>query len=110
MSKLHRQGVSKMDKSLLHHLFEGEINPSEIIGIHNDELLQANELRGNETIALFKKLPNITRADIERMEELADKAHGIYSRECFIYGFKLGALLIMEVLAGKDDLVRKKSE
>jgi hypothetical protein len=100
-------GVLQMDKTILHHLFDGEINPSEIIGTSNDELLALYAKLGDEKPALLASLPHSTISDLERIDELADKAHGIYSRECFIYGFKLGAMLMLEVLSGKDDLVRK---
>ena len=96
-----------MDKSIIHHLFNGEINPSEIIGTSNDELLKIYEQLGEKKPELLEKLPHDIFADFENVDELTDKAKGIYSSECFIYGFKLGAMLILEVLSGKDDLVPK---
>ena len=98
-----------MDKTILHHLFDGEINPSEIIGTSNAELRDIFAKLEAEKPALLERLPQSTLADLERIDELTDNAHGIYSRECFVYGFKLGAMLIMEVLTSKDDLVHKKS-
>ena len=98
-----------MDKTIIHHLFYGEINPSEIIGTSNDELLAIYAKLEAEKPALLECLPQSALADLERIDELTDNAHGIYSRECFVYGFKLGAMLMLEVLTSKDDLVHKKS-
>jgi len=96
-----------MTKSLIYHLFNGELNPTEIIGTSNEELLKIYAKLSEEKPSLLKNLPLDLLADFENVDELTDKAQGIYSRECFIYGFKLGAMLIMEVLNSKDDLVRK---
>ena len=96
-----------MDKSIIQHLFDGEINPSEIIGTSNDELLIIYEKLGKEKPELLDKLPLDILANYEHIEELDDKAHVIYNRECFVYGFKLGAMLILEVLSSKNDLVPK---
>jgi len=96
-----------MTKSLIHYLFDGELNPTEIIGTSNEELLKIYAKLAEEKPSLLKNLPHDLLADFENVDELTDKAQGIYSRECFIYGFKLGAMLIMEVLNSKDDLVRK---
>ena len=98
-----------MAKTIIHHLFDGEINPSEIIGTSNDELLAIYAKLGEEKPSLLEKLPHYTIEELERIDELTDKAHGIYSRECFVYGFKLGAMLMLEVLTSKDDIVHKKS-
>jgi len=98
-----------MDKTILHHLFDGEINPSEIIGTSNAELQEIFAKLEVEKPALLEKLPQSTLAELERIDELTENAHGIYSRECFVYGFKLGAMLLLEVLTGKNDLVHKKS-
>jgi tRNA(Ile)-lysidine synthase TilS/MesJ len=97
-----------MDKTILHHLFDGEINPSEIIGTSNAELREIYAKLEIEKPALLENLPQSTLAEIERIDELTEKAHGIYSRECFVYGFKLGAMLLLEALTGKNDLVHKK--
>jgi len=96
-----------MAKTILHHLYDGEINPSEIIGMSNDELLALYAKIGDSKAALHEKLPHCILEELERIDELADKAQSIHGRECFIYGFKLGAILIMEVLSNKDDLVHK---
>ena len=96
-----------MTKSLIHYLFDGELNPTEIIGTSNEELLKIYAKLAEEKPSLLKNLPHDLLADFENVDELTDKAQGIYSRECFIYGFKLGVMLIMEVLNSKDDLVRK---
>ena len=102
-----RKRVIQMGKSLIHHLFNGDLNPSEIIGTSNSELLEIYAKLGEEKPALLENLPQDLLADLERVDELTDKAQGIYSRECFIYGFKLGAMLILEVLNSKNDLIRK---
>ena len=96
-----------MVKSLLHHLFGGDICPSEIIGIYNTELEKINRMLGDEKPNLLEKLSSDDRESLERIDNLIDNAHGIYSIECFEYGFKFGALLMIEILNGRSELLRK---
>ena len=114
-----------MAKTILHHLYDGEINPSgaakkcgcpkgnvllaehteEIIGTSNDELLAIYAKIGDDKTTLYEQLPQCTLEELERIDELADKAQSVHGRECFLYGFKLGAIIIMEVSSSKDDLI-----
>ena len=96
-----------MAKTILRHLYDGEINPSEIIGMSNEELLAIYAKIGDAKAALYEKLTHCALEELEHIDELADKAQSIHGRKCFMYGFKLGAILIMEVLSNKDDLVHE---
>jgi len=100
---------TQTSQSLIHHLFNGELNPSEIIGTSNDELLKIYEKLGELKPNLLKKLPSNVFSDLEQVDNLTEEAHDIHSRECFVYGFKLGAMLILEILSSKDELIRKDS-
>jgi len=73
----------------------------------NDELLKIYAKIGDGKSTLYEKLPQCTLEELERIDELADKAQSIHGRDCFLYGFKLGAIITMEVLSSKDDLVHK---
>jgi len=99
-----------MTKKILEHLFDGELNPSENIGLDNSELLEIYEQLAIEKPKLLEKLPDSIREDMERVDELVDQAKYIYSKECFIYGFKLGITLLVDALSDKDSLLHKESQ
>ena len=99
-----------MTKNILERLFEGEINPSESIGLDNLELLEIYEHLAIEKPKLLDKLSDSVREDMEHLDELIDNAKYIYSKECFIYGFKLGITLLVDALSDKDSLLHKESE
>jgi len=99
-----------MTKKILERLFDGEINPSENIGLDNSELLEIYEQLAIEKPKLLEKLSDNVREDMESVDELVDQAKYIYSKECFIYGFKLGITLLVDALNDKDSLPYKESE
>jgi len=99
-----------MIKSILERMFDGELNPSENIGLDNSELLEIYEQLAIEKPKLLDKLPDSVREDMEHVDELVDQAKYIYSKECFTYGFKLGITLLVDALSDKDNLLHKVSK
>ena len=96
-----------MAKSIFQHLFDGDINPSEIIGTKSAELKEIYGRLEVEKPDFLEKLPANMHEDLESMDELTDKAHGIYSQECFAYVVKLGLILLFEALSDKDSLLSR---
>lgn len=96
-----------MAKSLIEHLFSGEIYPSEIIGVSNTKL---NELNAAARDAMDMFLENLSKQDQEAFEKADDKrldANSVYHFECFSHGFKLGMLILFEALADRHTLIHK---
>jgi len=48
----------------------------------------------------FQCLSESNREGFRELEELRNKVAGIYSSECFAYGFKLAVSLLMEAMNG----------
>lgn len=88
--------------SILEQLYFGEIRPEEVIVPKNPEYRSINEKISNSMEHLKIKL---SENDIILLEEIIDlfgKSSSIYSTEVFIYGFKMGALMITEVVANRE--------
>lgn len=89
-----------MNKNILQQFFDGEIFPAENINPNktNPKSYKINRAISNEKEYFYKIL---SKTDIERFDKLNElhyKSSGMYSYECFSYGFKLGAALLIEIL------------
>ncbi|MCM3038777.1 hypothetical protein M3201_03560 [Paenibacillus motobuensis] len=87
--------------NILEQLFFGEIRPEEVIVPKNPEYRSLSNEISNSKEQLKMKL---SENDIELLEEtfdLLDRSSSMYSTEVFIYGFKMGALMITEVFANR---------
>jgi hypothetical protein len=96
-------------KSILEELYYGHIHPFEQI-VHQDPDYPLNRKIYDLKLALQEKLP---AEDIQALEDLVDLCcdSGVQeSAASFEYGFKLGALMMMEVLGGKKELTDGKDK
>ena len=89
-----------MNKSILQQLFDGKIFPSEAIN-PNKPNSEAREIihaisDGNEYFS--KILSKRNRKRFDKLNEMQNVSAGIYGSECFAYGFRLGAALLIEVM------------
>ncbi|GIO42786.1 DUF6809 family protein [Paenibacillus apis] len=87
--------------NILEQLYFGEIRPEEVIVPKNPEYISLNNKISNSKEHLKMKL---SENDMELLEETFDllgRSSSIYSTEVFIYGFKMGALMITEVFANR---------
>ena len=91
-----------MNKTTLQQLFFGEIFPSENIGNDNPELQKMQSILADEKSKFADSLPDSHNEDFQNLSELQNKAEGIYSYECFAYGFKLATSLLLESLGGTN--------
>ncbi|MCL2772963.1 MAG: hypothetical protein FWD71_06400 [Oscillospiraceae bacterium] len=88
-----------MNKTILQQLFDGEIFPSENINPTrtNPEYHKINHIISDE-INYFSDI--FSEKDIERFNKFNEAQNlnsGIYGEECFTYGFRLGASLLIEI-------------
>lgn len=94
-------------KSILEELYNGRIYPAERIVPQDPEYRPINRKIGEEKEYLKKKL---SEEDLNRLSELEDmytKSTSIEESESFSYGFKLGSLLMIEILTSRNELVRE---
>ncbi|NJD02078.1 MAG: hypothetical protein FIA99_05665 [Ruminiclostridium sp.] len=93
-------------KTILEELFDGNIYPDELIIPKAPEYRFLNKKISDTIETLKEKLPE---NDYKQLEELLDLRSETSSQDAtasFLYGFKLGANIMIEVLTGKEELVR----
>jgi len=93
-------------KTILEKMYEGKIYPDELIIPKDPEYHTINK-KISEALEMWKK--RLSEDDFEQLEALLDlrrKSSSMDAAESFMYGFKLGAAIIIEVLTGKEELVR----
>ena len=91
-------------KSILEELYLGRLYPLEQIVPQDPEFHSANEKKSGLIKILETRLP---AEDFQTVEELLDVDCNISVMEAyasFAYGFKLGALVILEVLGNNGEL------
>ena len=87
-----------MCRNIVEQLFFGDICPSEHIGNDSPEYQKAQSLLADAKARFSQCLSEADRDEFQKLEELQNKAAGIYSYECFAHGFKLAASLLVEVV------------
>ncbi len=95
-------------KSILEELYDGNIYPDELIISKDPEYHSINK-EISATMEIWKN--KLSKDDFERLEALSDlccKSSSMDSAASFMYGFRLGAMIIIEVVAGKETLVRRR--
>jgi len=85
-------------RSIMEQLFFGDICPTEHIGNDSTEYQKAQSLLADAKAKFSQCLSEADREEFQRLEELQNKAAGIYSYECFAHSFKLAASLLVEVV------------
>lgn len=87
--------------SILEQLYFGDIRPDEVIVPKNPEYRALNK-KISISKEYFKNI--LSENDFKLFEEtfdLSGESCSMHSTEAFIYGFKMGALMMSEVLGGK---------
>ncbi|WP_256702561.1 DUF6809 family protein [Paenibacillus sp. P32E] len=83
-------------------LYYGNICPDEHIHPENPEYKLLNEKISNSIEAYHKKLTPDEYDELEKLIDLLGQTTSMYSAAAYTEGFRLGALMIMEVMgAGK---------
>lgn len=93
-------------KTILEELYDGNIYPSELIVSKDPEYCLINK-KISETQENWKK--ELSETDYKRLEVLLNlccQSSSLEASASFIYGFKLGAVIMLEVLTGPGELVR----
>lgn len=87
--------------NILEQLYFGEIRPEEVIVPKNREYRTLNNKISNSMEQLKMKLSETDMELLEETFDLLSRSSSMYSTEVFIYGFKMGALMINEVFANR---------
>ena len=93
-------------KTILEELFAGNIYPDELIVPKSLEYSLLNNEISDTTEKLKEKLSKDDCEQLEALLDLHSKSSSMDAAASFMYGFKLGATIIIEVLTGKEELVR----
>ncbi|NBJ14071.1 MAG: hypothetical protein FNP40_00540 [Dehalobacter sp. 4CP] len=92
-------------KTILEELFDGNIYPAELIISKNPEYYPLNE-KISCTLETWKhKLSQDNFEELENLLDLRLQSGSMHAEASFIYGFKLGAMIMIEVFTGKSELV-----
>ncbi|QQZ61850.1 hypothetical protein JI735_03730 [Paenibacillus sonchi] len=96
-------------KSILEELYYGNISPDETVISTDPEYRLLNR---KITEAVEKWKTKLTEQDFEELEDLlylCAQSDSLQTRAAFQHGFKLGSAILIEVMTGKEELVRHKS-
>lgn len=92
-------------KTILEELYDGNIYPDELIISKDPEYRPLNQ-KISDTLEMWKK--KLSENDYKLLEALLDlrcESSSMEASASFMYGFRLGAVIMIEVLTGKEELV-----
>lgn len=95
--------------SVIKALFRGEIMPEERIVPDEPAYWSAEHLISDEKEYFRERLTQEDKAHFEKLDDLYCQSITMYGAQSFQYGFKLGAMLMADVVTGKEEVVREKS-
>lgn len=93
--------------SVLEDFYDGKVQPYENITVRDPGHDPIEEKIADERENWLRKL--LSEKDYERYEKLESLYHDSatwWERKHFVYGFRLGALMMTEVLTGTEDLFK----
>jgi len=93
-------------KSILQGLYDGEVFPSELILSKDPEYLTVHSKISGEREYFKQKLSEEDGKRLEEFDNLYSRTNSMDSEASFLYGFRLGAMLMVEVFTEKEELVR----
>jgi len=93
-------------KTILEELYDGRILPLERIVPQSPEYRQLDQKISDLSERWREKLSTEDYQSLEALLELHCASGLLEASAAFGYGFKLGALIMLEVLGGKGELVR----
>ncbi|WFR58805.1 hypothetical protein QA584_06920 [Anaerocolumna sp. AGMB13025] len=94
-------------KSILQAIYNGTINPSEFILSEDPEYRSANQKIGEIKTYLKDRLSEEDCMKFTELDDLFNQVISMDSESSFCYGFKLGTLLMIEVLTEKENIIKK---
>ena len=99
-----------MSKSILEALFYGRINPWECRAVHSPEREEIEKRIKAEKSYFKESLSNDDFQRLESLESLYTQASEDEEIAAFSYGFTMGTLILLEVLACQEDAYIQQPE
>lgn len=96
-------------KSILQEMFEGSIYPDELIISKDPEYWTLNKKISGMMDMWKNKLSKDDFAELELLMDLRSQVDSLHAEASFTYSFKLSALIMIEVMTGKEELVRNEN-
>ena len=95
-------------KTILEELYNGHIFPAELIVPQDPEYRPLNQKISDIKKTWEKKLSAEDYQSLEILLKLCYESMDMEVSASFGYGFKLGALMMLEVVSGKEELVQRE--
>lgn len=95
-------------KSLLELLYEGELFPFEQISVRGDRYREVCNQVADSMNQWQERLSAEQFQQLEQLLSLRSQVGDMEMSASFVYGFKLGAGLMKEMIDGRDELLRGK--
>ena len=89
-------------KSILEELFYGNICPNTDCRGNDEQTKELMVYIADHHNALKGELTDKQKEILEKFDDCSNELTDINEREIFVYAFKLGARIAIEVLSGKD--------
>ena len=84
-------------RTLLEELWYGNIYPQEQSTKNNREVKELISLMGKNREELSESLTNEQKITLEKYDDCVNEMYSIIEREAFVFGFRLGGRLVMEI-------------
>ena len=90
-------------KSILEELFYGNVCPNTDCRSNDEQTKQLMSYIANHHDTLFKELTEKQKETLEKFDDCYNELTDINEREIFVYAFRLGMLIAIEVLSPATD-------
>ena len=93
-------------KSILEELHNGSVYPAERIRCNDSEYRPVNRKIEEEIAYFMDKLSEEDGERFDKLDELFSQSSYMYATASFVYGFRLAALMMIDVYNGKGSITR----
>jgi hypothetical protein len=97
ISAVYRRNIMSI---VLEKLFYGNLRPNECLQPANSEYLSLNRKISTLRAAYHKKLSREEYDELENLIDLLEQSTSMYSAAAYTEGFRLGAMMMIEVFGG----------
>lgn len=92
-------------KSILQGLYDGEIFPNELIVPKDKAYRSVSNTIGTKKEYIKSKLSEEAYKSFEELVDLYRQSSSMEAEASFLYGFRLGSMLMIEVFTGEEKLI-----
>ena len=95
-------------KSILEELYNGSVYPAEQVCPADPEYHPLNKEIVEEIDYFISKMSEEDRQRFDKLDELFNRSSYMYATASFVHGFRLAALMMIDVYSGKGRLTRSE--